>query len=125
MKRLFTVLLLGVGSMAALAQTNPQAGAAPTFVASTISYRCASGTWLQVAYLNIKNGESFATIYFGGKLTQLRGMDVASGAGYASLDEKMGLRWRTKGAEGALYRLAPGSAATEKVLLRDCKAAKN
>lgn len=98
-----------------------QAPAAAGFNSSSVSYLCAGGKRLQVVYLNINDGLSFATLQHRGRMVLMKTLPTGSGATYGSVDEALGYVWRTKGAEGHLYQRMSGGSGEEKVLLRDCR----
>ncbi|PKM35756.1 MAG: hypothetical protein CVV06_14615 [Gammaproteobacteria bacterium HGW-Gammaproteobacteria-10] len=87
-----------------------------------VVYHCHPDTELQVAYLNLLSGESFAALYYQGLLSLMQIRKAASGALYIALDEQKSLRWHTKGNSGILKFLAADDTATEQILLNDCKA---
>ncbi|MGD7036954.1 MliC family protein [Methylotuvimicrobium buryatense] len=87
-----------------------------------VVYHCHPDTELQVAYLNLQSGESFAALYYQGLLSLMQIRKAASGALYIALDEQKSLRWHTKGDSGILKFLAADDTATEQILLSDCKA---
>lgn len=93
-----------------------------TWTSHTVVYQCQSGTKLQVAYLNMKSGESFASLHFNGNTVLLQSRQMASGVRYIALDEQNSLRWTTKGNEGFLAFMAADHTAKEQILLSDCKA---
>jgi membrane-bound inhibitor of C-type lysozyme len=93
----------------------------PDFESVSRVYRCTGGTRLQVIYLNIKNGDSFATTYINGRLVLMRSGPTGSGARYVSVDEQLGYRWHVKGDVGNLFFLAADHTARETLLLQDCK----
>ena len=93
-----------------------------TWSSHTVVYQCQSGTKLQVAYLNMKSGESFASLHFNGNTVLLQSRQMASGVRYIALDEQNSLRWTTKGNEGFLAFMAADHTAKEQILLSDCKA---
>ena len=93
-----------------------------TWSSHTVVYQCQSSTKLQVAYLNMKSGESFAAIHFNGNTSLLQSRQMASGVRYIALDEQNSLRWTTKGDTGFLSFMAADHTAKEQTLLSDCKA---
>ena len=93
-----------------------------TWSSHTVVYQCQSGTKLQVAYLNMKSGESFAALHFNGNTSLLQSRQMASGVRYIALDEQNSLRWTTKGDTGFLSFMAADHTAQEQTLLADCKA---
>ena len=90
------------------------------WTSATIPYRCVDGTVLEVAYLNVKDGDSFAALSFGGGTHLLQSRVIASGAAYIALDEQRSYRWRTKGDSGFLAFLPADDHAREETVLRDC-----
>ena len=90
--------------------------------AAVIPYRCGGGTVLEVAYLNLDGGASFAALSFGAGTHLLQARVIASGAAYIALDEQRSYRWRTKGDSGFLAFLPADDHAREEILLRDCGA---
>lgn len=96
--------------------------------AREMTYRCAGDEYLQVSYLNILEDsggalrDSFAVLYFAGKLNLMRLWEAASGARYLALDEQASYRWYSKGNEGFLAFLEADHTASEQVVLADCVA---
>ena len=84
-------------------------------------YRCDGGTEIEVAYLNLNNGGSFAALHHNGRTALLQNRPAASGARYIALDEQHSLRWNTKGEEGFLSFLAADHTAQERTLLANCR----
>ena len=93
---------------------------APSFGAV---YLCEGGAVLRVAYVNAPSGDAFAVVDWAGRLIPMRGLPAASGALYAAFDEQDGHRWRSRGEEGILARLAPDHTAREEVVLGGCRRA--
>ena len=93
-----------------------------TWTSKTVVYQCQPDTKLQVAYLTMKTGESFAALHFKGNTVLLQSRQLASGVRYIALDEQNSLRWTTKGNEGFLAFMAADHTAKEQILLSDCKA---
>lgn len=87
----------------------------------TVVYQCQPNTLLQVVYLNIKNGESFAVLHYQGNTSLLRSRETGSGTFYVAINEQNSLRWHTKGREGFLTFMAADHTAQEQRLLSDCK----
>ena len=100
----------------------PGAVQATLFSSQTVRYRCAGGTEIEVAYLNLNNGGSFAALHHGGRTALLQSRPAASGVRYIALDEQHSLRWHTQGMDGTLRFLAADHTAREQTLLADCKA---
>jgi len=108
------------------ASTPPRAGTGlivgPEFSSQTVRFRCAGGTELEVAYLNLPESLAFAALHHDGHTALLQNRPTASGARYVALDEQHSLRWHTKGSEGFLAFMAADHTAQEQVLLSDCRA---
>jgi len=94
----------------------------PDFESHTQRYRCADGTELELAYLNLPSGLSFAALHHQGRTHLMQNRPSASGARFVALDEQAGLRWHSRGREGFLAFLAADHTAREQVLLADCRA---
>jgi membrane-bound inhibitor of C-type lysozyme len=91
------------------------------YTSESVVYRCAGGTRLAVAYLNLKSGESLATLYLRGRQYVLRSAPSGSGMRYVSLDEQAGYRWYTNADEGTLAHLPADHTAKEHVLRKNCR----
>jgi len=105
-------------------ETTPRLGliSGPDFESHSRRYRCAGGTELELAYLNLPNGLSFAALHHQGRTHLMQNRPTASGARYVALDEQAGLRWHSKGDQGFLAFLAADHTAREQVLLANCRA---
>ena len=93
----------------------------PTWTSHTVVYQCQQGTKLQVAYLDMKSGESFASLHYNGNTVLLQSRQLTAGVRYIALDEQNSLRWATKGGTGFLAYMAADHTAKEQILLSDCK----
>ena len=100
----------------------PQPATVPGFDSASIVYRCAGGAKLPVVYLNIRGGDSFATVYVNGRLALMRAGPTGSGANYVPVDAQAGYRWHVKGDVGSLWFRAAEPAAQESMMLQDCRA---
>ncbi len=87
----------------------------------TARYHCENNQTVQAAYLNLKDGDSFATLLYQGRLIPMHQAISGSGARYVADDEQNSYRWHTKGDKGILSFLAADHTAEEKIILRDCK----
>ena len=113
-------------SVAAQSTETPSAVAASSVTGNGWSssqrrYRCGNGAEIQVVYLNMQAGESFASLYYDGKLSLLQQRPAASGAFYVAVDEQESFRWHSKGDSGFLTFLAADHTAKEVTLLSDCR----
>ncbi|MDT8407046.1 MAG: MliC family protein [Methylococcales bacterium] len=89
----------------------------------TVVYRCQpDDTELQVAYLVLDSGESFAALSYRGLLSLMQNRPAASGTRYIALDEQKSLRWHGKGNTGRLTFRPADDMADERLLLRECRA---
>ena len=119
------VLLAGCaapGLQATESTSRPGVISGPDFESHTQRYRCTGGVELEVAYLNLRSGQSFAALNHQGRTHLMQNRPSASGARYVALDEEAGLRWHSKGDEGFLAFLAADHTAREQVLMADCRA---
>jgi membrane-bound inhibitor of C-type lysozyme len=69
-----------------------------------LTYGCAGGTALQVAYINPPGGESYAVVAYDGRLIPMKSGPTGSGVRYVSLAGPEALVWHTKGDDGFLAR---------------------
>ncbi|HMN93673.1 MAG TPA: MliC family protein [Hydrogenophaga sp.] len=121
----FILLLAGCtapGPQATEAPPRPGVISGPDFESHARRYRCAGGAELELVYLNLRSGLSFAALHHQGRTHLMQNRPSASGARYVALDEEAGLRWHSKGDEGFLAFLAADHTAREQVLLADCSA---
>ena len=108
-------LALALAAGAAMAQDGSRAEAR--------TYVCEAGAVLRAAYLAPSGGDPMAVVDWAGQLVPMGAVPTASGAAYADIDDRRGLRWRTKGDVGTLSYLPPEDGAEEIVLLEGCEAA--
>jgi membrane-bound inhibitor of C-type lysozyme len=83
---------------------------------SVVTYRCADGRELGVAYMNTDNQQSFAVIRLDGR--HLVFVNVLSGSGARYTADKY--VWWSKGPVGNLYDMTQGENAAP--IAKDCKA---
>ncbi|WP_242487524.1 MULTISPECIES: MliC family protein [unclassified Pseudomonas] len=89
---------------------------------STVArYQCEGGMRIEAAYLNLPNGDSFATLQYKGHLIPMHISQSGSGALYVADDEQNSYRWHTKGDRGMLSFMAADHTAEEESILKDCK----
>ena len=107
------------------AKTTPSAPVqGPGYTSETVRYRCEGGAEIEIAYLELGHGVSFAALHHQGHTALLKSQPSASGVRYIALDEQHSLRWNTKGDEGFLSFLAADHTAQERTLLANCQALK-
>ncbi len=94
----------------------------PNWSSRTVLYQCQGGTQLQVAYLGMKSGESFAALHFNGNTSLLQARQLTAGLRYIALDEQNSLRWAPQSGMGTLSFMAADHTVKEQVLLSGCKA---
>jgi membrane-bound inhibitor of C-type lysozyme len=85
---------------------------------TSLSYACAGGASLEVAYINVPGGASYAVVAHDGALVPMKAGPTGSGVRYLSLDDSA-LVWHTKGDQGFLAR----DDADETMIATDCTAA--
>jgi membrane-bound inhibitor of C-type lysozyme len=85
---------------------------------SVVTYRCADGHEMGVAYMNTDNDQSFAVIRLAGQHVVLVSSIAASGVRYIGAH----YIWWTKGDEGTLYDQQKGEDAPP--VAADCQALK-
>ena len=83
---------------------------------SIVSYLCADGRQMGVAYMNTDNQQSFAVIRIDGRHVVFVDTAAASGVRYAAGRYV----WWSKGEEGNLYDMTAGENAAP--IAKDCKA---
>ena len=108
------------------AQPTPSAPVhGPGYTSETVRYRCEGGAEIEVAYLELGHGVSFAALHHQGRTALLRAAQPSpAGERYIALDEQHSLRWNTQGDDGFLSFLAADHTAQERRLLTNCKAVK-
>lgn len=109
--------LIAVSSPASQAQ--PEAADVTTIEAS---YVCEHGVHIEAAYLNFREGTSYAALSYAGNLVLMRQLPAASGTRYADTDEQRGWRWYTRGADAFLSVMPADDAATEAPIVQGCSA---
>jgi membrane-bound inhibitor of C-type lysozyme len=71
---------------------------------TAVTYDCEGGRVMQVAYINVPGGPSYAVVAWDGELIPMKSGPTGSGVRYVSLDQPEALVWHTKGDEGFLAR---------------------
>ena len=122
-------LLLGLATLLAFeasaqVTTAPAPSAAPApqliFSSQAVRYKCDGGSEIELAYLNLSNGTTFAALHFDGRTLMLQGRRATTGVRFVALDEQNSLRWYTQGMKGELSFLAADHTAQEQTLLANC-----
>jgi len=90
------------------------------FSSQAVRYRCDGGAEIELVYLNLSNGTTFAALHFDGRTLMLQGRRATTGVRFVALDEQNSLRWYTQGMKGELSFLAADHTAQEKTLLSNC-----
>lgn len=121
---LFRVLLALVGTLAASAFAQ---GSAPApaqqplmFSSQTVQYKCDGGAEIELAYLNLANGNAFAALHHQNRTVMLQGRRATTGVRFVALDDRYSLRWYTQGMKGELSLQPAGQGAQETTLLANC-----
>lgn len=100
----------------------PAPAAQPTmmFSSQTVRYRCDGNAEIELVYLNLGNGTTFAALHHNNRTVMLQGRRATTGVRFIALDEQYSLRWYTQGMKGELSFLAADHTAQEQVLLANC-----
>ena len=118
-------LLLGLATLLAFgasAQVTTAPAPAPQLIFSSqaVRYKCDGGSEIELAYLNLSNGTTFAALHFDGRTLMLQGRRATTGVRFFALDEQYKLSWYTQGMKGELSVLTADPTAQDKILLANC-----
>jgi len=123
-------LLAGLVAMLALeatAQVSPPAPTPPPgqqpqliFSSQAVRYKCDGGSEIELAYLNLSNGTTFAALHYNDRTLMLQGRRATTGVRFFALDEQLRLSWYTQGMKGELSAIAPDPNAQDQILLANC-----
>lgn len=114
-------LTLAVNALAQDSQPAPAPAAQPLiFSSQAVRYRCDGGSEIELAYLNLSNGTTFAALHYNNRTLMLQGRRATTGVRFFALDEQYSLRWYTQGMKGELSFLAADHTAQEQTLLANC-----
>lgn len=124
--RALTTGLATLLAVSAFAQdSKPEPAPAPAaqpliFSSQAVRYRCDGGAEIELAYLNLSNGTTFAALHHNNRTLMLQGRRATTGVRFIALDEQYSLRWYTQGMKGELSFLAADHTAQEQTLLANC-----
>lgn len=123
--RTFTGLAALLAFSAIAQDSKPEPAPAPAaqpliFSSQAVRYRCDGGAEIELAYLNLSNGTTFAALHHNNRTLMLQGRRATTGVRFIALDEQYSLRWYTQGMKGELSFLAADHTAQEQVLLANC-----
>lgn len=90
MRRLLKPLIVASASLMLAVPVSAQDASDTPFDHASYRYRCAGGTSIDVAYINLDSGLSLAVLHYDGRMLVLENVESASGARYATPDERAG-----------------------------------
>ena len=118
---LATLLAFGAFAQDTKPAPTPAPAAQPLiFSSQAVRYRCDGGAEIELAYLNLSNGTTFAALHYNDRTLMLQGRRATTGVRFIALDEQYSLRWYTQGMKGELSFLAADHTAQEQTLLANC-----
>ena len=118
---LVALLALEAPAQVATPAPTPPAGQQPQLIFSSqaVRYKCDGGSEIELAYLNLSNGTTFAALHYNDRTLMLQGRRATTGVRFFALDDQLSLRWYTQGMKGELSVLAADQA-QEQTLLTNC-----
>ncbi|QHE84141.1 MliC family protein [Hydrogenophaga sp. BPS33] len=126
MRRATTLLAI---LSAAFASEAPAQGVKPApaaqqpslmFSSQSVRYRCDGDAEIELAYLNLSNGTTFAALHHGERTLMLQGRKATTGVRFFALDDKSRLSWYTQGMKGELSAIAADPNVQDQILLSNC-----
>ncbi len=90
------------------------------FSSQAVQYKCDGGSEIELAYLNLSNGTSFAALHHGGRTLMLQGRRATTGVRFFALDPQSRLSWYTKGMKGELSAIAADPNTQDQTLMSNC-----
>jgi hypothetical protein len=124
--RALTTGLAALLAFSAFAQdSKPEPAPAPAaqpliFSSQAVRYRCDGGAEIELAYLNLSNGTTFAALHHNNRTLMLQGRRATTGVRFFALDEQYKLSWYTQGMKGELSVLAASQTEQDQTLLANC-----
>jgi|UniRef100_UPI0040366B84 hypothetical protein len=115
--------LLAFGATAQVATTPaPSAAPAPQLIFSSqaVRYKCDGGSEIELAYLNLSNGTTFAALHHNDRTLLLQGRRATTGVRFFALDDQSRLSWYTQGMKGELSAIAADANAQDQILMSNC-----
>ena len=83
-------------------------------------YKCDGGREIELAYLNLSNGTTFAALHHNDRTLMLQGRRATTGVRFFALDDQSRLSWYTQGMKGELSAIAADPNAQDQILLANC-----
>ena len=123
-------LLASLGLLAALTLDATAQVSAPTppavqapqliFSSQAVRYNCDGGREIELAYLNLSNGTTFAALHHDKRTLMLQGRRATTGVRFFALDDQSRLSWYTQGMKGELSAIATDPNVQDQILLANC-----
>ncbi|MDO9436254.1 MliC family protein [Hydrogenophaga sp.] len=90
------------------------------FSSQTVRYRCDGDAEIELAYLNLSNGTTFAALHYKDRTLMLQGRKATTGVRFFALEEKATLSWYTQGMKGELSAIAADPNVQDQILMSNC-----
>ncbi len=90
------------------------------FSSQTVRYRCDGDAEIELAYLNLSNGTTFAALHYNDRTLMLQGRKATTGVRFFALEEKATLSWYTQGMKGELSAIAADPNVQDQILMSNC-----
>ena len=90
------------------------------FSSQTVRYRCDGDAEIELAYLNLSNGTTFAALHYKDRTLMLQGRKATTGVRFFALEEKATLSWYTQGMKGELSAIAADPTTQDQILMSNC-----
>ena len=118
-------LLLGLATLLAFeasAQVTTAPAPAPQLIFSSqaVRYKCDGGSEIELAYLNLSNGTTFAALHHNDRTLLLQGRRATTGVRFFALDDQSRLSWYTQGMKGELSAIATDANTQDQILMSNC-----
>ena len=113
---LAAVLALNATAQVATPAPQPQL----VFTSQAVQYKCDGGGEIELAYLNLSNGTTFAALHHDKRTVMLQGRRATTGVRFFALDPASRLSWYTQGMKGELSAIAPDPNTQDQILMSNC-----
>jgi Membrane-bound lysozyme-inhibitor of c-type lysozyme len=90
------------------------------FSSQAVQYKCDGGGEIELAYLNLSNGTTFAALHHDKRTLMLQGRRATTGVRFFALDPQSRLSWYTQGMKGELSAIAADANTQDQVLMANC-----
>ena len=90
------------------------------FTSQAVQYKCDGGGEIELAYLNLSNGTTFAALHHDKRTVMLQGRRATTGVRFFALDPASRLSWYTQGMKGELSAIAPDPNTQDQILMANC-----